>query len=83
MSTPVYTILSQTQVNKWDERRQEAVEGWNVRVQWGASLAIFTVFVPTDNYNPANVDAAVREQGYATEQVAALGARQPPPAATG
>lgn len=75
MSTPEgdYTPLDRTQLTKWDQTRQQAVEGWQVRARWHRTGTVLTVFVPLESYNATNVDAAIRQAGYADEEVGRLG----------
>lgn len=75
MSTPEtdYQIVSRVQRNKWIEATQQAVEGMEVRARWTRTGTVLTVFVPLDQYNAANVDAAIRQAGYADEEVGKLG----------
>ncbi len=68
-----YTILSQTPVNKWDNTLQTAVSGVEVRAVWGAKQRPVVVFVEDEQFNPTNVDAAIRDKGATIDAVDALG----------
>ena len=78
-----YTVLSQVKLNKYDAARQQAIEGWNITVQWHRGDTTFTVFVPGELPSAADVDAAIRSTGYNTETIGALGAGPSSPPAKG
>lgn len=69
----VYTIESRVHLTRWDPTKQQAVPGWELTCIWAATGTRIPVFVPDDQYNPANVDAAIRNAGYKDEQIGALG----------
>lgn len=75
MSTPEgdYQVLDRVQLTKWDNPTQSAIEGWQVRARWNRTGTVLTVFVPLEQYNPTNVDAAIRTAGYNDEQIHTLG----------
>lgn len=69
----VYTILSRSQVNQWDDQLQRAETGWKIAVRWEATSTVFSVFVADRNYTPDQVDAAIRAAGAKDEQIETLG----------
>lgn len=69
----LYSVLDRVQLNKWDDVRQQAVEGWQVRARWAATGTVLTVFIPLATYNPTEVDTAIRQAGYNDEAIGALG----------
>lgn len=82
MSTPdttaagtqgTYTIVSASQINRWDQQLQTAVEGWQLDVRWNRTGHILRVFVPLDQYNVTNVDTMIRQAGALDDEVSALG----------
>ena len=81
----VYNVESVVQLRQWDPLKQYSVEGKLVTYRWAANGVVGQVFVPIDQYNAANVDAAIRQAGYTDEQVTSLGgataAPAPPPEA--
>jgi hypothetical protein len=70
----VYTIESRIHLTRWDPAKQQAVAGWEVTALWAATGTRLPVFIPDDQYNAANVDAAIRQAGYKDEEIGALGA---------
>lgn len=69
-----YTILTRTHIDKYDPNVQTVVSGWQLKVQWGNTGTILSVFVPDTVYTTDNVDALIRQQGDLDDQVGALGA---------
>lgn len=72
-----YTILSRTQLNRYDPATQQAVEGWDVQARWTRSGTVLKVFVPLATYSATEVDTAIRQAGALDDQVGALGASSP------
>lgn len=68
-----YGIVQRVHVNRWDDRLQQVVPGWEVSALWAQTGTLLPVFVPDTFYTPENVDKMIRDAGALDEQIHALG----------
>jgi hypothetical protein len=68
-----YVIVQRNHVAQWSDALQQAVPGWDLRVQWVKTGTILPVFVPDTVYTPENIDTLIRAAGALDERVHALG----------
>jgi hypothetical protein len=69
----IYRIIQRNHVAQWSDALQQAVPGWDLRVQWLSTGTILPVFVPDTVYTPENIDTMIRAAGAVDERVHALG----------
>lgn len=72
-SQGTYSVITQTEFNQWDDARQTVVPGVRITARSGQSGQVFTVFVPREQFSPANVDTLIRYQMGLVDEVHGLG----------
>lgn len=75
MTTPqsAYNVVSQVQVNQWDDALQRAVAGTRYTVRDGQTRQVVQVFVPTDDYSVDAVRQAIEDALAPVREIAKLG----------
>lgn len=75
-----YVVLSQTHVNQWSPALQQAVPGWEIKVQDAETGTIVPVFVDDEHFTVDGVRSLIEAALAPIRAVAQLGGRPAPPA---
>ena len=79
---PDYVVLSQSHVNQWSPALQQAVPGWEIKVQDAVTGTIVPVFIDDGHYTVEGAQALIEAALAPVREIAALGSTQAASAAS-
>lgn len=76
---PDYVVISQAHVNQWSPALQQAVPGWEIKVQDAVTGTIVPVFIDDAHYTVEGAQQLIEAALAPVREIATLGATQAAP----